>query len=239
MAHTVNVSDLVTKVRERSNKEKSNFVTDDEIVRLLDSAHRELYDLLVGTYEDYYVSTHSFTTTPEQREYALPTDFYKHKSVEYSPDGGTTWITLVRFSFQERNLYQNQTIFFRIPTNDILKYNVIGDELWLLPIPSQSISCRLYYTPAPKTLTTSATPAATETNTIDAVNGYDEYMVLDATVNVLAKQQLDPSFHYAQREEAKRRVMRSAENRDEGQPWGVTDMDDLNPYYTFGGKDPW
>ena len=62
MARTFTVSELITLIRERSNTERSNFVTDEEVIRLIDQAYTKLYDLIVSKFENYYIDEYSFTT---------------------------------------------------------------------------------------------------------------------------------------------------------------------------------
>ena len=45
MARKFTVTELITRIRERSNTERSNFVTDDEVIRYIDQGYTKLMTL--------------------------------------------------------------------------------------------------------------------------------------------------------------------------------------------------
>lgn len=233
MANTVNVSDLITLSRQRANMEASQFVTDAEIVSLLDRGYKELYDLLVQTYQEYFLTSTLVTLVAGTDNYPLPADFYKLQGIDYITQNSTNsrW-TMRPFMFNERNQYQSSAYLFSF-SNTNLRYLISGSNLKFRPIPIQSGTIEVFYVPVPKTLTASSTPGPTEQNSIDAVNGYDEYVILDAAVNMLNKEESDSTALRAMKEETTQRIIKSAADRDIGQPQRVTDVSSQNWLFPF------
>ena len=85
-------ADLRTAIRGHTNTENNTgFITDTFLNELIEEARRDLYDIVLDTYQHYYVSTsQSFTLTgsPTGNTTTLPTDFYK--DIGLNKDPGTT-----------------------------------------------------------------------------------------------------------------------------------------------------
>lgn len=78
------VSELVTVVRQKANVERSNFVSDDEIVGYLDERRKQLQELLIAADDSYYMSRATLTTigaTVDTNSAVLPTDFWKMRGL--------------------------------------------------------------------------------------------------------------------------------------------------------------
>ena len=58
---TFTESSLIAGARRRADMVNSSFVTDEEIRDYLNSSMSELHDFMVKSYEDYFVSTHTYT----------------------------------------------------------------------------------------------------------------------------------------------------------------------------------
>ena len=58
---TFTESSLIARARRRADMVNSSFVTDEEIRDYLNSSMSELHDFMVKSYEDYFVSTHTYT----------------------------------------------------------------------------------------------------------------------------------------------------------------------------------
>src|SRR5574343_335296 len=116
------VSALITRTRQRSNHENSAFVTDTEILSLLNRAHTELYDAIVQTNEYYFVSSHDFNIQAATAGYPLPDNFYKVLGVDLHIDAERA-ISLKKFNFTERNKYKTTIYAPHIPAS-IYTYQV-------------------------------------------------------------------------------------------------------------------
>ncbi len=236
MANQIPVTTLLTLTRQRANMEASQFIGDQEFVELLDRAYKELYDMLVETYDDYFLTSTTFTLTPPSDTYPLPADFYKLLGVDLQVDPNQQF-TLFPFMFNERNNWRN-TPYAAINAAQYLRYRLEGANIKFIPQPSTGQVITLWYVPVPLKLTTAASPAAGQTNTIDAINGYDEYCILDAAINALIKEESDPTALQQLKAETTARIKSSAANRDIGMPERMTDITQANsqflwPFRTF------
>lgn len=93
---------LRTRVRQRANMEKSKFVTDTEIDQYVTDEYRTLYDAIIATGIDYFMSAPATLTIASGETVALPADFYK--LIGFDRDvGGGDFIELKPFMFNERN----------------------------------------------------------------------------------------------------------------------------------------
>ena len=222
MARTFTVSELITRVRERSNTERSNFVTDDEIIRYIDQGYTKLYDLIVSKFENYYISDYSFTTTGATQFFDLPNDFYKMVGLDQFQNfsgSGENALTVRPFNFNERNRYNN--ILFAVTAAAFYRYLIQGSKIKILPAPDAGITFKMWYVPAPVKITTSA-------QTIDGVSGWEEVVILTAAIQVMNKQELDSSALKREQLEAIDRVITMATERDAALPERVTDLSVVN-----------
>lgn len=222
MARTFTVSELITRVRERSNTERSNFVTDDEIIRYIDQGYTKLYDLIVSKFENYYISDHSFTTTGSTQFFDLPADFYKMVGLDQFQNfsgSGENALTVRPFNFNERNRYNN--ILFAVTAAAFYRYLIQGTKIKILPQPDAGITFKMWYVPAPVKITTTA-------QTIDGIAGWEEVVILTAAIQVMNKQELDSSALKLEQREAIDRVMTMATERDAALPERVTDLSVVN-----------
>ena len=222
MARTFTVAELITRIRERSNTERSNFVTDDEIIRYIDQAYTKLYDLIVSKFENYYIAEHSFTTDGVNQFYDLPADFYKLVGIDQlqnTSGSGDNALTVRPFNFNERNRYNN--ILFAVTAAAFYRYLIQGTKIKILPQPSAGITFKMWHIPAPAKITTSA-------QVIDGIAGWEEVVILTAAVQIMNKQELDSSALKREQLEAMDRVITMATERDAALPERVTDLSVIN-----------
>lgn len=236
MAFNPTVQELVTLVRQRANMENTQFVTDDEIVALLNRSHTELYDTLVGVYEDYFVTSTPVSIVANTEYYALPTDFYKALGMDLNIDSERS-ISLKRFQFTERNRYKTTIYAPHIPAS-IYQYHVEGTNIRFIPKPREAKTAVLWYIPLPSKLVLS-TPGTGEVSSLDIrMAMYDDYLVVDSAINCLLKEESDVSALLVEREQIKQRILAAVPNRDANEPEKVTDSYSAN-YPNFNAVFPW
>lgn len=137
----LNTDYFTTAVRQLSNLENDPIVTDVEIRDRVNEALADLYDLIIASYEHYFVKTVSFTLAGGvgSNTYALPTDFYKDISLDLNPT--TTPSTVHRFtSWVDRNNLTRRS------------YVIEGTDLVVGPAQIASGNFMLSYTPLPPVL---------------------------------------------------------------------------------------
>lgn len=239
------LANLRLEAQQRINKENSQFYTTQEWNSMLSQSYKELYDILIQKFgDDYFVTTpYSYTTsgtidpTYQQSVYPLPNDFYKLMRVEVAlnPNDPNSWVTLREFQAIQANLwnYPNVYTFYGI-TN--LRYRLWGSQLAIVPIPSAGQTIRILYSPRPNQL-------LNDTDTVDAISGWEDYIVVDACIKALIKEESDPSAFMMQKQALIKRIEEAAENRNVGEPETVSDSKMRNFAWTddssWGGGGGW
>lgn len=221
------LSQLMTAVRQRADMLPAGytattsgtdyFVTDVELVSYINQSYFELYDLLVAAFgSDYFAKTSTFQTDGTNQLFTLPTDFYKLLGVDLQVGTSpSSMLTLKPFEFGERNRgsVPNLQSFYGV-TN--LRYRLNGANLWLSPVPSGGQTVQLWYVPR-------MTPLASLGDTMDGISGWTEYVICDAAMKCLAKEESDVSVLMAEKQSLTVRIQAMADTRDQGSPAKVTD----------------
>jgi hypothetical protein len=224
------VGNLVLECRQRVNKENSNFYTSQEMVSMISQSYKELYDKIITAYgDDYYLATpYTWTTIQNQQLYPLPNDFYKSLLVEVAlnPQDPNSYVTIKQFMLRQKNLfnYPNQYTMYGI-TN--IRYRLEGNNLFIVPQTQGAQTLRMWYAPRPSQL-------IFLTDLVDGVSGWEEYIVADVCIKMLAKEESDVSVFAAQKKDMDKRLDEMAKNRNIGEPQTVTDAKYLN----FSWGDP-
>ena len=234
MTYSVTVSSLCLGARQRSNKERSQFVTDSEVLSYVDRAWKELYDIIVSTYQDYYMDAYQFTTTTEE-SYDLPTDFYKVNGVDQFITS-QQYISLRSFQWAERNRFRYSLVAINFPFQT-LQYHVRGNKIHFIPTPLANHTVKVWYIPRALNLTT-GTPGADETDTVDCHNGWEDFIITTAAMWIAMKEE---SFELASalkamKDDIQSRVTNIGVNRDALAPERTVDIAQINDgiYSGFG-----
>lgn len=215
--------------QQEADRVNSNFVTKSEWNNYINQSAFELYDLLTTTFEDYYLAEPTlFTTDGTSTSYALPNGvatfqdtsgvdfiakpFYKLMGVDLGLGGqANAWVTIHKFDFIARNryIYPNITSTFLGVFN--LRYRVMGSKVHFIPTPSAGQKVQLWYIPR-------MTQLIQDSDILEGVSGWVEYVVVDAAIKALSKEESDTSSLMARKQMLKQRIEESAMNRDAGQP---------------------
>lgn len=192
------------QLRDRAKQESDNvgqsFLSDPEWTTNINNSYGELYSLLVQAYgTDYFVATPvSITTDGINQLFALATDFFKLLGVEVRISSPAQWVSLKPFAFADRN---------RI-------------SLFNSAIPSAGQTVRYWYVPR-------LTPLVVDADTtVDAVtiNGWDEYIIVDAALKALGKEESNTSDLVRRKKELTDRLEAEVANRDAGNPARIVDV---------------
>ena len=204
-------TDLIARVRRRADMVGSNFVSDVEVTDYLNQGIAELHDILVTKYEDYSLSSATFTLTAgEDNEFDLPSDFYKCLGVDYATNSNSTTVVNLRsYNFGERNMYNN--LFYNTGLVATPRYHIQGTRLKFIPKPTTSGTATLFYVPEAQQLTTKDT-------LLNIPNGYEEYAVICAAINCLQKEETDVRVLLTQKAALKDRIEKAATYRNAGDP---------------------
>ena len=231
-------SKLVARVRQRADMESNDFVSDLEVQTYINAGLAELHDILIQTYgQDYYVSNATFNTVAGTDTYPINSstsgpnisNFYKLRGMDAKVNGAD-YFTLRPFNFNERNVYQNWGSWSLLGLTNI-RYRMVGDNIVFTPQPDNVTEVKVWFIPTAQQFD-SSTPA-TSTTTFADINGYAEYVVIDAAIKCLQKEESDVQVLMAQKTAMKRRIEEAANNRDAGSPLQVSDIYGENNYQWF------
>ena len=220
--------------------EYSQFITEPEWNSMINQSYYELYDLLVQKYgNDYYVAAPlTIPITAGSQTYALPNGvnysaapaFYKLMGVDLQLyPGQDNFLTLHPFMFSERNKFASPNFS---ALGGVLRpnYRLSGNNIMLIPASPSGQSIRLWYVPRLIEL-------AADGNSADGISGWDEYIIVDAAIKALQKEESDVSVLMAQKQALIARIEAAGENRDQGAPQTVSDVSG-GPWGRFGDGGP-
>lgn len=212
--------------KQKADRENSQFVTDAEWNVYINQSYFDLYDLLVQKFgNEYFVADPLTISTTGADEYDLPDGtnyngarpFYKLLGVDLALNStSNAYITLRKFDFISRNRY----VYPQITTNLLgvagLRYRLLGNKLKLIPTAQPGQQLRLWYIPRMVML-------LKDTDIVDGVSGWTEYIAVDAAIKALLKEEGDVSALAAVRAVLEKRIEEAAENRDAGLPDTISD----------------
>lgn len=203
--------------------EVDKFVTDSELNGYINRSIEELYDLIISCYgTDYYVDSDTFTMVGNTDAYALPTGFYQLLGVDMVISGDNS-VSLKPFMFQERNAYKNypanawQGIGYR--------YHLRGDYIVFQPVPTTTNTIKIWYIPLAQIL-------SNDSDEVKGVNGWEEYVIIDAAIKMTLKQEGNVEELYRSKNDMISRIKQMADNRDSGFPQRVQDVDGMDSGWT-------
>lgn len=221
----LSLGQLREMAKQRADRQNSEFVTTPEWNTYINQSYFELYDILVTAFEDYYVAEPLVVQTTGVDTVELPNGinhsgarpFYKLLGIDLSQGLNTNaWITVHKFNFISRNRF----VFPNITSTALgvfnLRYRVFGDKIKFIPTPSGNQLLRIWYIPRLQQL-------LKDTDTLDGVSGWTEYVVIDAAIKALQKEESDVSLLMAQKQMIIDRIQAAAMNRDAGLPDTISD----------------
>lgn len=222
--------------QQRADRVNSNFVTMQEWNDYINQSMYELYDLLITTYEDYFLATPvQFVANGNTFLYPVPdgtltfqngltlTNFvppalYKLYGVDLALQNATNaFVTVNKFNFIDRNRFVFPNTASTIYGVFNLQYRLVGNNLEFIPTPSANQTIRLWYVPRLVNLLKD-----TDT-TVIGISGWAEYIIVKAAYYALTKEESDTSSLVMQLQALTDRIIASASNRDQGQPDKISD----------------
>lgn len=218
----VSLGQLRLMAQQRADRVNSNFVTVPEWNTYINQSMFELYDLLVTVYEDYYIAPAvSFLTNGNQFLYPLPdgtnynaaAPFYKLIGVDLGLNtANNAYVTIDKFNFVDRNRFvypnSNSTIYGVFN----MQYRVMGSNIEFIPTPTANQTIRLWYVPRLRQLLQDSDITST------GISGWIEYVITDAAIKALQKEESDVTVLGMQKMALIKRIEDSASNRDPGRP---------------------
>ncbi len=229
--------------QQRADRVNSNFVTLPEWNTYINMAMMELYDILVTKFEDYNIAEPAvFTTDGSTQSYPLPNGqltfqnrltgadfvaepFYKLRGVDLGVNTGANgWVTMKKFDFASRNkyFYPNSSSTAYGVFN--AQYRIMGGNIMLIPVPSAGQPVCLWYIPRLAYLL-----QETDVTSV-SISGWIEYVIVEAAIKALIKEESDPTALMAQKAALLQRIEGAASNRDANEPDTIQDTRNAGPW---------
>jgi len=203
----------------------------------------ELYDLLIWKFEDYNIAPAAvFYTNGVDNLYPLPDGlttfydrntgapfvaqpFYKLRGVDLGVNTGPNgWVTMKKFTFNDRNKYFYPNTASTIYGVFNAQYRLMGDKIMFIPVPSGKQPIALWYIPRLPWL-------LQETDmTSVSISGWIEYVIVDAAIKALTKEESDTGPLMLQKAALLQRIEAAAANRDANEPEYIQDTRNNGPW---------
>lgn len=214
MAYPVKLSALCIRTLQTANLEGAgDFITPTELIDYVNGSIAEWVDEVRGTTWNgtYSRSKHTLTTTGSQQTYPLPPDFLTLLSVDVFVAGANApVISATAYQEEERNAFTNFPVMFGWGASNPIFYQIQDGDISFIPVPQGAYSVRLNYVPAAPVL-------SDPDDSIDSINGWEEFIILDAAIKCLTKAgELDMIQELKDRRERQRqRIKALAPRRDQ------------------------
>jgi hypothetical protein len=196
--------------------EDNEFVSDSELTNYINFAVAELHDLLVQCYgSDYFLNSTSATTTVDTTDYSLPSDFYKLRGVDVKLSGND-WLSIQPFNFNERNRFEDFGSWSLQGITNI-RYRIMGSNIKFSPVPDSQVDYRIWYVPT-------ATKLSADTDSLDDINQYSNFVIVTAAIKMLNKEESDISNLAGERQRLINHIEEVARNRDAANPESISDI---------------
>lgn len=224
MARTATWTSLLAQIRQAADIESAtDRHPDANLLEYANGSWAELYEQIVDGGGDQYLTSKTFSTASATSDYSFTTiigaspNFYRAKGLDVDI-GGPGPLPMRKFAWEERNFYLYNTGWqYGRP----VAYHLVGEGVKLIPTPTGVYTVTLWYFPAPVKMTTGA-------DVIDGVAGWEEYVVVDAAIKCLRKDDRDVSIFMAQKAALLKRIIDSACLRDMAEPDRVADVESPN-----------
>ncbi len=219
MPATKTLAEMRTSTRELSDMEGSGFVEDAEVDRRLNEALRQLYDKLIKARGEHFYSTSaSISTVVGQSLYTFASDFSNidcYMLLRLLVSDGSQTVDVPSFEWSDLAALQS---YGSSGGNSfhLWRYKLKPTGLELQPTPQAARTLTLHYIPA-------MTELANDSDTFDGVNGWERWACLTAAIDLLIKEESDPSGLMAQRAMIESDIINLASSRDQGRPESIQD----------------
>lgn len=215
---TVTLAQTRLAVRQRADMDgtaaSDSFVSDSELNGYINASIGEFNDIVVSKNLDNYLTSSQFTLSTSNNLFTLTSSFYKLAGVDRLLDGDPTsvtanWYDVHKFSFNERNFNNNAlaSAFYQ----PFVRYRIIGNNITFLPAQSCAGTYQIWWYPKAPVL-------VADGDSYDDTQYWWDYVVVDAAIKCLNKEESDVTVLMAQKEGLKERINAMAADRDYGEP---------------------
>jgi len=226
------LGELKTRARRKVDAVGNNFFTDEEVSDYINNGLAELYDILVMKYEDYFVSSVSFSLVSDQSTYEFSAisleNFYKLLGVDAIQ--GSDAVRVKRSQFSDRNIFKNDEGRYNHRGYANYEYAIRGNSIEFLPDPTATDTIKVYYIPQFTKLTNDSDPVDSR-----IMINWEEYAVIVAAIKMRHKEETSTTALERDLERVRALIEEAAGNRDAAEPMGITDeLSGVLPYHRWG-----
>jgi hypothetical protein len=159
-----------------------------------------------------------------------PPPLYKLTGVDLGLNNApnNAFVTVKRFNFIDRNAFVFPNTASTIYGVFNLQYRVLGNNLELIPVPTNNQPMRMWYIPRMPQL-------LADTDILDGINGWYQYVIIRAAKYAYDKQEYDSSMLNQEILYLKQRIEESAINRDAGQNDSISDVRNRTGFGNWNG----
>lgn len=198
----------------------SSFVADSAtgIDAWINEANQKLHGMLVEAMgEEYVSSSASLSIVAGTSDYAVPTGFFKLYGIDMTI--GDYVRALKPYERLERNVYRNGRLLGEMFRGlEVPRYSLVGSNIRFYPAPSQVITTSVLYAPE-------ATVLVNGSDAVNYANGWERFIVLDAAIQCLAKEESDTRTLVAERAAVVKEIENAKEQRDLNRVHRVVEVD--------------
>lgn len=181
MSATVSLSTLRTRVRQRCEMESSEFVSDSELNSYLNASYAMLYNELLRASPELWTREQTLTGDGSSSTFDVASDYRSTLQVSYQQSGQRS--RLRRLSIAQCDDYDQTEV--GIGCAYTLRYNSTTPstpKIRIYPIPRSGDTYIHTYIVTPPVMTG-------DSDVIDGVSGFEEFVVLDSAIKCLIKEE--------------------------------------------------
>jgi hypothetical protein len=212
MPRFVKLSVLVLQAKQYADMENQTFLDATEWAGHVSRAYGSLYQEIAKTGLRHFEEVDKITTTASTTGYPLPRDFLSSIGVDYVSDTSGHRRHLNELMVQERNQYRGVT-----GGSEAIAYSIVGSgvrPLELYPVPPSGQTYEHVYVPQPKDLKPAADNTEVDVITVDG----EEFILWDAAIRALLKEDSDATAQKEERERCRAAVIEWATLRAMNNP---------------------
>lgn len=224
---SVSVDELLLETRRRADIENAIArFPDAEVVSYLNRSFLRLYTVLDQLDSTYFRHQYTITTASGAKAYALPADFWRLKKVTLNLTGNVK-VTISKYQPSEADWFDTTGVW---GNGYPLMYRLVGNTIEFSPVPVGAYTVVIDYVQVPPTLVLGGS--------VDAIAGFDEWVILDSAIKIKRKNRVDASDLMADLANIEVWLISVAKDRDTGTPECIADVQGIGLYgsynpYTF------
>lgn len=220
MAGIVALTELRERILNRADHDDSQFISVTELDALINESYAEFIDMLLEVTGPETLATQSVVTTTVGLP-SLQLNYYRLLSLQLLVNG--QYEPLEQGSFMDTQRAdggwgwgQSRAVIYHPGPMNATATRQIG--LW--PAPQAVHSVRVYYIPT-------VTELVLGTDTLNGLNGWEQWIVLDCAIKILEKEESDTTALMRRLEKLEARIQAAAMRANQGRSQAIANVENL------------